>query len=217
MMRVDFCSQAAMTFAVGAWWHHDGRHTLPKSRLNRFGVWEDGEFVGVIVFGCGANKDLFAPYGLDQFQGAELLRIALRENRVSSVSAVIGASVRLLHKYSPGLRLLVSFANPDDRHIGVVYQASNWIHDGMSNPTPEFIVHGELIHCRAAYKMREAHPMGGVVTKNMVDWLRMFIDPAAITNLCVSKYRYVYPLDRAMRRQLLPLARPFPKVRPNAT
>ena len=43
-----------------------------------------------------------------------------------------------------------------------------------------------------------------------VDWLRVHVDPQAEAVTVQGKHRYLYPLDRAMRRRILPLALPYP-------
>ena len=36
-------------------------------------------------------------------------------------------AVRLLRRQSPGLRLIVSYADPEHAHVGVLYQSMNWL------------------------------------------------------------------------------------------
>jgi hypothetical protein len=43
-----------------------------------------------------------------------------------------------------------------------------------------------------------------------VQWLREHVDPAAEVIMKQGKHRYLYPLDRAMRRHVTKLAKPYP-------
>jgi hypothetical protein len=76
-LRIDWATHEAATFAVENW-HYSKR--MPKSKLAKVGVWENGKFVGVVIFGVGATGDLFCPYGLKPTQGCELVRIALKRD-----------------------------------------------------------------------------------------------------------------------------------------
>jgi len=44
-----------------------------------------------------------------------------------------------------------------------------------------------------------------------LEWLKKNVDENATSIKGKGKHKYLYPLDRAMRRQILPLAQPYPK------
>lgn len=46
---------------------------------------------------------------------------------------------------------------------------------------------------------------------NILEWARKILDPNATIIKGTAKHRYLYPLDRAMRRQIQKLAQPYPK------
>src|SRR5262245_1992904 len=112
-LRVDWCSHAAARYACEKW-HYSRR--MPLGRLNMLGVWEGGTFIGAVVFAHGAAPKLGARYGLNQFQICELARVALHRHRWP-VSRILAIAIRLLERHSPGLRLLISFADPAEGHI----------------------------------------------------------------------------------------------------
>jgi hypothetical protein len=188
-------------------WHYSEK--IPRSKLVKFGVWEDDSFIGAIVYGSGANSGMLAPYGLDQTEGCELVRVALRRHKVS-VSQVIAESLRQLKRMQPGLRLVVSFADPDHGHKGGIYQAGNWLYLGMTEAADEFIVNGRRIHGRALRGSRKAHRLGNIESANVEEWARKVIDPNIEKVSGSSKHRYVYPLDKQMRRYLMSLAQSYP-------
>jgi len=89
------------------------------------------------------------------------------------------------------LRLVVSFADTMQLHIGAIYQADNWIYTGLSTPMQQVLIGGRWrndTHANAEKK-------------------RFATNKRDIP----GKHRYLYPLDRAMRRQIEPLAKPYPK------
>src|SRR5947207_16000227 len=93
--------------------------------------WEDGKFIGAVVLAWGANRHLAGEYKLKMTECAELCRIAL-DRHVTPVSRIISIAVKMLKREMPGIRLLVSYADPNQGHEGKIYQASNWLFVGMT-------------------------------------------------------------------------------------
>ncbi len=108
------CNAAAARFAVKRW-HYSG--TLPVGKLVKFGVWEENEFVGAVIYGRGTNRYLGAPYGLSQLECCELVRVALSRH-CSPVSQIVAQSIAKFKHITPSARLVVSFADPREGHHG---------------------------------------------------------------------------------------------------
>ena len=187
-LRLDWCSYEAAKYAVEHWHYSE---TLPAGKLVKVGAWEDGAFVGVVVFGRGANNNLGKPFGLEQTHVCELVRIAMKQHK-SMVSKVRAFAIKMLKKQSPELRLIVSYADPEQNHNGAVYQAMNWIYAGASQAQAEVMYNGKVMH------KRTANALFGTIKgmdKSPVFW----------------KHKYLYPLDDAIRKQIEPLRKPYPK------
>lgn len=190
-LKLDWCSHDAAKYACERW-HYSG--TIPKSKLAKIGVWESGRFIGAVVFGVGATSDLVKRYGLKHEQGCELVRVALA-NHLSPVTRIVSIAIKFLKKAFPGIRLIVSFADPLQGHIGVIYQAGGWLYSGNSQPSDEYIYKGKRWQGRSfrnSHKGMEHHPSVSIVKGS-------------------SKYRYLMPLDSEMRARILPLSKPYPK------
>lgn len=127
-LLVDWCSHKAATFACENW-HYSKKMTAGK--VSCLGVWESGRFIGSIVFGQSAAPQRGDPYGLKPTEVAELLRVALK-NHVNEVTKIIAISIKMIKKKCPKLKLLVSYADPEQGHKGVIYKAGNWIFNGYS-------------------------------------------------------------------------------------
>lgn len=187
-LKVDWCSHEAAKYAVENW-HYS--QCLPAGKLVKIGAWECAEFIGVVMFGRGANNNLGRPYGLQQVEVCELVRIALRSH-ATPVSKIAALAMRFLKKQSPGLRLIVSYADPEQGHHGGIYQAGNWVYVGSSQPQQEVIYKGRVMH------KRTANAMFGTIKglqKSKVFW----------------KHKYLMPLDGEMRKRILPLSKTYPK------
>lgn len=206
-LRLDWCSHEAAKYACEKW-HYSG--CVPNQKTVKVGVWESGRFVGCVLFGDGANPGMLKPYGLRSVEGCELVRVALTRHK-ASVTRIISVSLSFLKRVCTGLRLVVSFADPEQGHIGAIYQAGNWIYAGKTEPADEYLVNGTRMHGRALRSTRSTHKLKNVQAENVFEWVKKVIDPQASRVQGSSKHRYLMPLDADMRAKILPLARPYPK------
>jgi len=201
-LKLDWCSYAAAKYAV-MHWHYSRRMPMPP--LVRLGVWEDGAFVGAVIFSRGANLNLGTAYGLGIMEVCELTRVALKEH-VNQTSRIVAISIRLLRQVAPNLRLVVSYADPERGHHGGVYQAGNWVHDGASARSTLAWRDGRWMHQRVtATSFSSTGKPGTGADPIYADLPKRVACP---------KYRYLYPLDATMRAQIIELAREYPKRPP---
>lgn len=206
-LRLDWCSYAAAKYAVEKW--HYSR-SVPNQKTAKVGIWEDGAYIGCVLFGSSANNNLGKPYGLAGTQACELVRVALSRH-ASPVSRIVRLALLFLKRQSPGIRLVVSYADPEHGHHGGIYQAGGWLYAGMTDSADEYMVRGVRMHGRALRSTRSTHRHKNLGAINIMEWARAVLDPG-ITQVDGSrKHRYLMPLDDAMRAQIAPLARPYPK------
>lgn len=193
-LKIDWATHEAAKFAVMNW-HYS--KSMPVGPMIRVGVWEDGKFIGVILFGRGASPALGRAYGCTQDQCCELTRVALRQHK-TPVSRIMAIAVRHMHKQSPGLQLIVSFADTDQGHHGGIYQAAGWIYAGLTAESPRWFYKGEWVHNRVVTG-------GGWQGKPVPNYQSL---PHRISP---GKHRYLLPLDKAMRERVEKLRQPYPK------
>lgn len=196
-LKIDFCSYEAAKYAVEKW--HYSR-SMPTGKLVKFGVWENAEFVGAIIYGRGAAPNLLNQYGLTQMQGCELVRVAMTKHTVP-VSRVLAITLRTMKRTQPGLRLVVSFADPDEGHVGGIYKASGWVYTGRMRPAKYFRILGKIVHPRS---------VGAKGVSQTINEVRRLLDPSAEEVWKDGKHRYLMPLDDKMRAAIEPLAQPYP-------
>jgi len=200
-LRLDWCSHAAAKYAVEHW-HYSRTMPASISKPVKIGVWEDGSFIGAAIFTTGSSSKLVSPYGIANRQGCELQRVALTVHR-SSVTRIVAVAMKMIHRAYPQLRLVVSFADPGEAHVGTIYQAGNWIYSGMSAPSQRYFDRMGIQRHSRNVKARAYCDKAGVVNYARSDMVRVEMLP--------GKHRYLYPLDAAMRAQIEPLRKPYPK------
>lgn len=187
-LKLDWCSHEAAKYAVEKW-HYSQK--MPAGKLVKVGVWENGSFIGAVIYGREANNNLGKPYGLDQVEICELVRVALSDH-ITPVSKIVSFSMKMLKRNNNGLRLIVSYADPMEGHAGGIYQAMNWYYAGKSQAQSEVMYNGKIMH------KRTANALFGTIKgmeKSPVLW----------------KHKYLYPLDRSMSSQIESLRQPYPK------
>ena len=118
ILKLDWCDYKAAKYAVEHW-HYS--KSLSASKNVFVGVWENSKFIGVVGFGRGANNQIAKPYGLEQTEVCELTRVALTKH-VNPVTRILAIAIKLLKKQSPTLKLIVSYADPQQNHYGGIYQ-----------------------------------------------------------------------------------------------
>lgn len=195
VLKVDWCTHEAARHAVEKW-HYSRRMPMPP--LVKIGAWEDGKYIGCVLFGRGATPQLCKPYGLEQTECCELVRVALRDH-ATPVTRIVAIALKFLRKNAPGVRLVVSFADPGEGHHGGIYQGGGWVFSGVSSQAKMYWHNGRWIHPREIV----SGAFGGQRKLKSYDHLP--------TKTVPGKYRYLMPLDDAMRVKIAPLSKPYPK------
>jgi len=192
-LKIDWASHEAAKYACLNW-HYS--KCLPVGKLVKIGAWENDKFIGVVIFGRGANKSLGEPYKLDQTECCELVRIALT-NHKTPVSRIMSIAIKLLKNIHKQLKLVISFADAEQNHHGGIYQATNWVYVGKTNSADEYLYKGKRWHGRAFRKSFGSH----------LNYMNKGLEIVQGS----QKHRYLMPLDDNMSKQVQQLAKPYPK------
>ena len=110
-----------------------------------FGLFDGAEMRGVITYGTPGASTLRAGIAGKEYERIvlELNRLCLADNRPNEASRLVGASLRML----PRPCIVVSFADTEQGHEGVVYQATNFLYTGLSAKRTDWKVKGlEHLH-----------------------------------------------------------------------
>lgn len=202
-LKIDWATYRAAKYACENW-HYSG--TLPAGKLVKVGIWEYKKFVGVVIFSRGASRDLLTPYGLKQDQGCELARVALT-GHINPVSRIVSIAMKFLQRQSPGMRIVVSYADVNQGHHGGIYQAGGWVYSGTTNPEKNYLISGKEMHPRSVCSKYGTRSLARLASLGV----------NAETIKTPGKHRYLMPLDKEMREHVIPLAKPYPKRVKQAT
>lgn len=198
-LRLAWCSHEAAKYAVMNW--HYSR-AMPSGKLIKIGAWENKKFIGCVLFGRGANNNMGKPFGLEQTEICELVRIALSKHQ-TPVTRIVSIAIRMLKKKCPGLRLIVTYADPRQGHEGGIYKGGNWVYLGRSKPWKgsHYIVNGKKMHGRSV------RAKWGNEKNIPYEWEY---------DLEGDKHKYIYPLDKSLIKICVPgvsVAREAPQPR----
>ena len=189
-MRLEIASNKAIKYACMNF------HYAKAVPVNTFGysVFNDNnEWCGVALFGTGASPQIGKQYNLAQGQVIEFVRMALNGKQKDSVSKIMSISLRLLYKKNPLVKLIVSYADQEQGHLGIIYQASNWYYLGEVKSPP--IIEGK--HNKS---------MGGSIGA-----ARKLLKREPKVYFPKPKHKYIYPLDKTLIPLCKSLSKPYPK------
>lgn len=169
--------------------HHYLHRTAPCSQA--FGLFERNteNIIGVVVYGTPSSSSLRSGIcGLDEANNViELTRLWVKDGTPKNTeSYLIGNTIPLLQK-----EIIVSYAEIQQGHVGIVYQSTNWIYTGLSAKRTNWTVEGIDKHCQTLadkYSASEIRQLYGDKFK-LVDRPR--------------KHRYVYFNCNSRRKKIL--------------
>jgi len=199
-MRLEKASYKAIRYACMNF-HYAKR--LPAPPMVGFSVFENDVWCGVVVFNNGI-EGIQKPYGVKMGNVCELVRVALNGNQ-STTTKCVSIAIKLLKKQNPLLKIIVSYADSDKGHFGVIYQALNWIYAGSMHTSDRYFCKktGKSIHSRQISKTGYKVQFG--INKKCFKTDEVRREKAGV------KHKYIYPLDKSMIPLCKALSKPYPK------
>ena len=177
-------------------------HSLPGGTQLAFGVFVGQRLLGVLTIGCGPSQAYRLVTGATPDDCGVLTRLWLSDELPgNSESRVLGIVLRALRK-DTSLKFLVSYADPSQGHLGIIYQATGWLYTGLSEATPLYdIGDGVARHSRSL-----SHSYGSHSVRHFArHGVEVKLVPQA------PKHRYVFFIDKDWRIQLGVPVMPYPK------
>lgn len=121
-----------------------------------YGLFDMEDLIGIISYGSPPSPALCKGIAGEENKSSviELNRLVLKHNKKNQASMLIGASFKML----PKPKIVVSYADTEQEHIGVVYQATNFIYTGLSDKRKEWRIKGSNLHSKTvceSYSLEE--------------------------------------------------------------
>lgn len=167
-------------------------HRIPSISY-AYGLFEEEELIGVCTFGTPASPPLLKGVCGEQYKGIvkELNRLVLRYNRPNEASFLISQAIKLL----PRPLILVSYADTEQDHVGIVYQATNWIYTGLSAKRTDWKIKGQE-HLHGATIADKSRGQ-----KNRVEYMQQTYGESFYLKERPRKHRYVMFLGSKVEKK----------------
>jgi hypothetical protein len=200
-MKLEIATYKATKYAVMNF-HYS--KTMPPFGCS-FSVFNNaGDWCGVILYSKGASNKIAMPYNLVQGQVVELVRVALN-GKQESTSKAVSISLNLVKKLNPLVKLIISFADTGQQHIGTIYQATNWYYTGVSKgDTPSYI------HKQTGRKYHNRNVSNSGFKDNNTKRCPKVSDCIMVKG--TDKHKYIFPADKSMVHLCKRLHKPYPKA-----
>jgi hypothetical protein len=106
-----------------------------------YGLFRSNDLEGVVTYGTPPSAPLRSGICGPDFSAhvLELNRLCLKSNKRNDASMLVARSLRIIG----GDRIIVSFADTAQSHLGIVYQASNFLYCGLSAKRTDWKVRGK--------------------------------------------------------------------------
>lgn len=200
--------------------HHYSGKVVNNSTLH-FGVFLDGQLHGVMSYGPSLDKSkiigLVKDTGWNEF--LELNRMAFDSYLPrNSESRSISMSIKLIKKYAPQIKWIISFADACSCGDGTIYRASNFVLTGIKeNLNLAELPDGTRVHkmTLASNPTSPRKELGGLtffdVTGGTYNFNK-YLDYVGATPIPGYQLRYIYFIDKAKRQDLTVPEIPFSKI-----
>ena len=111
-----------------------------------YGLYRGLSLIGIISYGSPVSPALCKGVAGEKNKDdvLELNRLVLKENKKNQASMLIAASFKLL----PKPKIIVSYADSEQDHLGIVYQATNFLYTGLSDKRTEWRMKGSNLHSK---------------------------------------------------------------------
>src|SRR5210317_600678 len=172
-----------------------------------FGLFNKNNLCGVITYGTPPSatlrKGLAGPQNIKNI--IELNRLCLKNNKKNEASILVSRSLKMLPPC-----IVISFADTSQKHIGYVYQATNFFYCGLSAKRTDWKIKGkEHLHGQTiADKYRGIKNRAEAIRKDYGDNFYLEQRP--------RKHRYIYLVGnkkekRKFKQDLNYSIKPYPK------
>lgn len=174
------------------------------------GLIYDGVIIGVAVYGFPVGRQVVKSITteLENYEVLELTRLWINDTEGKNTeSYFIGRTFDFLRK-NTSVKVLISYSDPMYNHIGIIYQATNWLYQGNNTMLIKgylHVINNEIMHPRSVVAK-----YGTIKEKELLK-----IDPNYSRIELKKKHRYLYILHKKDRKEIIKKLKhpiiPYPK------
>jgi len=172
-------------YPLGVFYEEDSQHQFFDKNEELIGVACYGFPVGRRVVGSIFSEEVIQNKNI-----LELTRLFIHDGYGKNIeSLAISLSFKWMKEFAQNIKVLISYADPEQSHDGAIYQATNWIYQGCGDfqlaPTYSLRVNedDDWMHSRSVYsKYGSAAPENLKKAIGRDFWLKKE----------ASKHRYIY-------------------------
>lgn len=181
---------------------HHYLHSLPGGTKMAFGVFLEDKLLGAITFGAGPQNAYHLISDACPRDCLTLTRLWLSDELpANSESRVLAVLLKAI-KHHTRVKFLITYADPSQGHLGIIYQATNWLYTGLSSAMPLYdLGDGKARHSRSMAAAFGSHSVKYFIAHGVP----MKMIPQ------IPKHRYVYFLEPSWRNRLGVAVLPYPK------
>ena len=190
----------AARYCLGIYYKEDNDTTFGGDKL-----------IGVVVYGfpVGAKAPTSVCEGLTKDNVLELTRLYCDDGYGSNIeSYTLGQSFRWLRENDKNIKVLISYANNGEGHLGGIYKATNWRYEGISSDIALMPNYGISLY-PPPYKWIHSRTVYSLWGSNNLEHLKKEIGKSGYTEFWrrrePEKHRYIQILaqNKKERRDLL--------------
>lgn len=193
-MRISVATPKAIKYACTQF-HYAKSVPAVQYGFNVFN--DEDEWCGVICYGGGANNNMPKAFDLCAGEILELVRVALNGKQGhGNTSKAVAMSLRYLHEINPLVKMVVSYADHRQKHLGIIYQATNWLFLGVSETSDtQYFFNGKWTHERTINAQKNRTELKKTLPKRENS----------------NKFKYIFCFDKRLRKKYLKVSQPYPK------
>ena len=199
-------------YALGVFYETDEKDVLGNTET----------LIGCLVYGYPVGRSAIKSVidGLEKNECLELTRLFIHDGYGSNIeSFAMGQSFKWMKDNAPNIKMLLSYADPEQMHLGGIYQATNWLYQDCRDIQlmPNYSISIESdphkwIHSRTVFSRWGSHNLDHLKTQlgkeNLTEFWRKKES---------AKHRYIQVLGqnksekRKLTKRLKHKVSPYPK------
>jgi len=194
-------------YTLGIFYQTDNEHQFFDEK--------DEKLAGVAIYGYPVGRS--APKSispeLKEEEVLELTRLFIFDDYGKNTESVtLSKTFKWLRENVPEIKVLVSYSDPEQGHLGTIYQATNWIYQGnkiriMPNYAVKLSEDGDWMHSRTVFAKFGSHNL---------EKLSKAVGHTFWRKLEPEKHRYLYLLcgkkdKKNIMNTLIHKPKPYPK------